>query len=78
MSVMFFDSEVNGQTTVLSYINFAAFTEDLVYARRFSPSASFTGGRKLDIFLDRRATLSILCLANTLLSRPYVVAVYGM
>jgi len=32
----------------------------------------------LNIFLGGRATLLMLCLASILLSRPYVVWVYGM
>jgi hypothetical protein len=44
----------------------------------FSPSSSFTGGKKLDIFLGGKATLFMFSLANNLLSRLYVVVVYGM
>ena len=43
-----------------------------------NPITPLNGGKKLDIFLGGRATLLMLCLANILLSRPYVVSVYGM
>ena len=43
-----------------------------------NPSASLTGGRKLNIFLGGRTTLLILFLASILLSRPYVVWVYSI
>jgi len=42
------------------------------------PSASLTGGRKLNIFLGGRAMSLLLCLVNILLSRTYVVRGYGM
>jgi hypothetical protein len=36
-----------------------------------------TGWRKLDIFLGSRPTPAMLCLANVLLRRPYVVWTNG-
>jgi hypothetical protein len=43
-----------------------------------NPKASLTSGRQLKIFLGGSATLLMLCFASILLSRPYVVWVYGM
>jgi hypothetical protein len=43
-----------------------------------NPISSFTGGKKLDIFLGGNATLFMFSFANILLSRFYVVVLYGM
>jgi hypothetical protein len=43
-----------------------------------NPTESLIGGRSLNIFLGGRASLLMLRLASILLSRPYVVWVYGM
>jgi hypothetical protein len=42
-----------------------------------SPRSSFTGWRKLEIFLGGKPTLLMLCLATILLRRVYVVWTYG-
>jgi len=42
-----------------------------------NPGASLVGGEQLVIFLGGMATLSLLYLANILLSLPHVVWVYG-
>jgi len=72
MSIVLFNSEVDGPTT-LSIIILAAFTRDPYMLGVLNPSASLTGGTELDIVLGGSATLLILRLANILLSRPHVV-----
>jgi hypothetical protein len=42
-----------------------------------SPRSSFTGRRKLEIFLGGMHTFLMLCLASILLRRPHVVWTYG-
>ena len=42
-----------------------------------SPRSSFTGRKRLEIFLGGRPTHLMLCLASIPLGRPYVVRTYG-
>ena len=63
-------------STSLSDLHLTTFTEYAVY-RHCPQSQVLTGRRKLEIFLGGRPSRFMLCLADILLSRPYVVWIYG-
>jgi len=63
----------------LAYLSriYLTTSETLQTPEVFSPTSSFTGHRKLAIFLGGRSTIFMFCLGTILLIQSKVVSVYG-
>jgi hypothetical protein len=76
VSVVLLDPGVNG-TASLPNVILTTFAEYAVHARSFQSQVSFTGGRKLAIFLGVRPTDLMLCPDSIRLMRLKVVLTKG-
>jgi hypothetical protein len=74
--VVLLDPGING-TDSLPNVNLTTFARYAVHTRSFSPRSSFTGQRKLAVFLGGRPTALMLCLDSIRLMRLKVVLTKG-
>jgi hypothetical protein len=74
--VVLLDPSING-TASLPNVNLTTFAGYVVTPEVFSPRLSFTGRKKLAIFLGRRPTDLMLCLDSIRLKRLKVMLTTG-